>query len=86
VAAVCLGEIGQVIQVWDDGVGVPMARVRIDDREVAASLLCLPEAREGAVVLVQLGYAVEELDPARAAAALALRKEPHNPDDKEDPA
>lgn len=69
----CLGEIGQVVQVWDEG-DVRMARVRTADAELGVSLLYLPEARPGSHVLVHLGFALEELDAGEAAAAVALRR------------
>jgi hydrogenase expression/formation protein HypC len=71
--AVCLGEIGRVVSVWEEG-GRPVAVVRTADAELRASLLYLPEAQEGAYVLMHLGFAVELLDARDAAAALALRR------------
>jgi hydrogenase expression/formation protein HypC len=70
---VCLGEIGEVVQVWDEG-DVRMATVRTAGAELRASLLYLPEARVGSHVLVHLGFALEVLDPGEAAAAVALRR------------
>ena len=69
----CLGEIGEVVRVWDED-GVPMAVVRTAGAEVRTSLLYLPEARAGTYVLLHLGFAVETLDAGAAAAAMTLRR------------
>jgi hydrogenase expression/formation protein HypC len=70
---VCLGAIGRITRVWMEG-EVPMALVRTGDQETPVCLLYVPEAGEGDHVLVHLGMAVELLDPAEAAATLALRQ------------
>jgi hydrogenase expression/formation protein HypC len=70
---VCLGAIGRITRVWEEG-GVPMALVHTGDGEVPACLLYVPGAGEGDHVLVHLGFAVEPLDPPEAAAALAMRR------------
>lgn len=69
----CLGVVGQVTKVWTEG-EVPMALVRTGDQEARVCLLYVPDAGEGDHVLVHLGMAVELLDPAEAAATLALRQ------------
>jgi len=69
---VCLGAVGRVTRVWADA-GVPMGLVRTGDQEAPVCLLYVPEAAEGDHVLVHMGVAVELLDEAEAAAALALR-------------
>ena len=64
----CLGAIGAIDATWIEG-GVPMA-------SVAGSPTCLlytPEAGVGDTVLVHVGFAVEILDPDRAAEAVELR-------------
>ena len=68
----CLGAVGRVIKVWAEA-GVPMALVRTGDQEAPVCLLYVPEAGEGDHVLVHMGVAVELLDEAEAAGALALR-------------
>jgi hydrogenase expression/formation protein HypC len=50
-----------------------MGLVRTGDQEAPVCLLYVPEAGEGDHVLVHMGVAVELLDEAEAAAALALR-------------
>jgi hydrogenase maturation factor len=50
-----------------------MGLVRTGDQEAPVCLLYVPEAGEGDHVLVHMGVAVELLDAAEAAAALALR-------------
>jgi hydrogenase expression/formation protein HypC len=70
----CLGSVGRIIRIWDEG-GVPMAEVDYGSRTDAACLLYQPEATIGTPVLVHMGFVMEELDEARAADALALRKE-----------
>jgi hydrogenase expression/formation protein HypC len=69
---VCLAAIGRISRVWAEA-GVPMALVRIGDQETPVCLLYVPDADQGDHVLVHLGVAVELLDEAEAAAALALR-------------
>ena len=68
----CLGAVGRVTRVWAEA-GVPMALVRTGDQEAPVCLLYVPEAGEGDHVLVHMGVAVELLDEAEAAGALALR-------------
>lgn len=66
----CLGEVGRVEQVRP-----PSALVRVGDRSVEVSLLALDGAlADGDWVLVHAGFALERLDPAEAADALALRE------------
>jgi hydrogenase expression/formation protein HypC len=69
---VCLGAVGRVTRVWAEA-GVPMALVRTGDREAPVCLLYVPDAGQGDHVLVHMGVAVELLDEAEAAGALALR-------------
>jgi len=68
---VCLGAVGRVTRVWAEA-GVPMGLVRTAGREAPVCLLYVSEAGEGDHVLVHMGMAVELLDEAEAAAALAL--------------
>ena len=70
----CLGSVGKVIRTWDEG-GVPMAEVDFGQRTDAVCLLYHPEVTVDAVVLVHMGFVMEELDEERANDALALRKE-----------
>ncbi|MEA5153745.1 HypC/HybG/HupF family hydrogenase formation chaperone [Raineyella sp.] len=46
---------------------LPMADVRVADREVSCCLAYVPEAEVGDFVLVQNGFAIELLDPESAA-------------------
>lgn len=64
----CLGALGTIDERWDEG-GVPMASV--DGEPVC--LLYTPEAKVGDTVLAHIGFAVEIVDPDRAAAARELR-------------
>ncbi|WP_239022388.1 HypC/HybG/HupF family hydrogenase formation chaperone [Raineyella fluvialis] len=50
---------------------LPMADVRVGEREVACCLAYVPEAEVGDFVLVQNGFAIELLDPASAAQSLS---------------
>lgn len=68
----CLGTIGRISRVWDEG-GVPMAMVRSADGETPANLLYTPGARVDDDVLMQFGFVIEQLDRDRAEDALALR-------------
>lgn len=70
----CLGAIGRVRKIWDEG-GVPVAEVEANGELNNVCLLYVPEATVGDSVLVHLGFAVELLEPDRAAAALDLRRE-----------
>lgn len=68
----CLGVLGTVTRVWDEG-GVPMADVDLGDRTQVACLLYQPSVGVGAEVLIHTGFVVDALDPERAADARALR-------------
>lgn len=70
----CLGIIATITETWDEG-GVPMA-LADDGREPSAvCLLYVPEAGVGDPVAIHLGFAVEVLDPERAAEARRLRED-----------
>jgi hydrogenase expression/formation protein HypC len=65
----CLGEI-----VWLEAVSGRTATGRVGDRQVTVSLLTLDgTAGPGDWVVVHSGFALERLDPAEAAQAVALR-------------
>jgi hydrogenase expression/formation protein HypC len=81
---VCLGAVGRVTRVWAEA-GVPMALVRTGGREAPVCLLYVPDAGQGDHVLVHMGVAVELLDEAEAAAALALRDAADTDPHKEGP-
>lgn len=70
----CLGVVATVTETWDEG-GIPMATVDDGRERSVTCLLYVPEAAAGDAVLVHLGFAVERLDPRRAAEARALRQE-----------
>jgi hydrogenase expression/formation protein HypC len=69
----CLGAIGAIREVFEEN-GLPMARVEGDVRAPEVCLLYVPDANPGDHVLIELGFAVEVLDPAEAAEALRLRR------------
>jgi hydrogenase expression/formation protein HypC len=71
----CLGTIAVIREVFEEN-GLPMARVSGDVRTPQVCLLYVPAARPGDHVLVDLGFAVEVLDPAEANEALRLRGAP----------
>lgn len=68
----CLGVIGRVTRVWDEG-GVPMADVDLGDRAQTACLLYQPTAGVGADVLIHSGFVLEVLAAEQAAEARELR-------------
>ena len=68
----CLGAIGVIREVYEEN-GLPMARVEGDVRAPEVCLLYVPDARSGDHVLVELGFAVETLEPEEAAEALRMR-------------
>ena len=68
----CLGTIGVIREVFEEH-GLPMARIDGDARTPQVCLLYVPAARPGDHVLVELGFAVDVLDPGEAAEALRLR-------------
>ena len=70
----CLGRLGTVTKVWDEG-GVPLSLVDTGGAAERACLLGFPDVREGADVLVHMGFVVEVLDPAMAADARRLRSQ-----------
>jgi hydrogenase expression/formation protein HypC len=70
----CLGSVGKVIRTWEES-GVPMAEVDFGHRADEVCLLYHPEVTVDTVVLVHMGFVMEELDEERATDALALRKE-----------
>ena len=68
----CLGAIGVIREVYEEN-GLPMARVEGDVRAPEVCLLYVPAALPGDHVLVELGFAVDVLEPDEAAEALRLR-------------
>ena len=68
----CLGEIGVVTELSDEG-GLPMASVRMGGRDEPVCLMYVPDAAPGDHVLVHLRYAIEVLTDEQAADALELR-------------
>ena len=68
----CLGEIGRIVDRWNDG-DIPMATVAVGPRVEQVCLLYEPDAAPEEHVLVHLGFVVERLDADRARAALRLR-------------
>jgi len=68
----CLGSLGRVVKMWDEG-GVPMAEVSSADRVINACLLYHPGVVEGDDVLVHMGFVVDVLDSQAAAQARELR-------------
>jgi hydrogenase expression/formation protein HypC len=68
----CLGKIGVITKVWQDG-GVPVGLVDTGSTAETVCLLACPTARAGANVLVHLGFAVEVLDRRSAEEAARLR-------------
>lgn len=68
----CLGTIGAIREVFEEN-GLPMGRVDGDVRTPQVCLLYTPDVRPGDHVLIELGFAVEVLDPGEAAEALRLR-------------
>jgi hypothetical protein len=65
----CLGSIARLAEAWEEG-GTPLGR--LDDGSVVP-LSFVPAARPGAHLFLHLGIPVEELEPAAARDALALR-------------
>lgn len=68
----CLGSIGRLTRVWDEG-GIAMGMVDMGTREEVTCLMYLTDVSVGAYLLVHMGFAIEELDAERAAEATALR-------------
>lgn len=77
----CLGTIGVIREVFEEH-GLPMARIDGDVRTPQVCMLYVPTARPGDHVLVELGFAVEVLDPEEAAEALRLRGAPPGADEE----
>jgi hydrogenase maturation factor len=65
----CLGSISVLVDSWD-AEGVRVGRL---DSGAVVSLAFVPDAPDGAHLLVHLGIPVEILDPDAATDALALR-------------
>ncbi len=68
----CLGSIGRLERVWDEG-GIAMGMVDYGTRMEPACLMYVPDVQPGADVLVHMDFVLEVLDPERAADARALR-------------
>lgn len=60
-SAVCLGTVGVITAVRDEG-GLPMALINTAQGTVSACLLTCPEAGVGQAVLVHCGYVLKILD------------------------
>jgi len=66
----CLGEIGQLVEIRPEATGIVATR----DRTVAVSLVTLDDAvAVGDWVVIHSGFALERLGAEEAAEALALR-------------
>ena len=68
----CLGVIATVLRRWDED-GVPVAVVTTATGDQTISLSFCPEANVGDDVVAHSGFALEVLDPSRAAEARRLR-------------
>jgi hydrogenase maturation factor len=68
----CLGVIATVLRRWDAD-GVPVAVVATATGEQTISLSFCPDANVGDDVVAHSGFALEVLDPSRAAEARRLR-------------
>jgi len=66
----CLAIPAKVISIEGDS-----AVVSIEDVEYRASLLLLPDVNPGDFVMLHAGFAIEKVDPERAAETLQLLKE-----------
>ena len=66
----CLAIPAKVISIEGDS-----AVVSIEDIEYRASLLLLPDVNPGDFVMLHAGFAIEKVDPERAAETLQLLKE-----------
>lgn len=69
-AAMCLGKIERLADVWDDG-GARMGR---SECGIVLSLAFAPDAAVGSYVLAHAGVVVRTLDPDSAEDAEALRE------------
>lgn len=69
--AVCLGVPGKIIEVKELA-GFRSAIVDVAGTRREASLMMLPEAKEGDYVLIHAGYAMQIIDEAEAAQTLQL--------------
>jgi len=66
----CLAIPAKVISIEGES-----AVVSIEDVEYRASLLLLPDVNPGDYVMLHAGFAIEKVDPERAAETLQLLKE-----------
>ncbi len=62
----CLGVPGQVVEIDDDTIGMPMARVRFGGITKQVCLAYTPEARVGDWVVVHVGFAISRIDEDEA--------------------
>ena len=71
----CLGVPGQVLEVADDTIGMPMARVSFGGIVKDVCLAYVPEAEVGDYVLVHVGFALSRVDEEEARRAWELLQE-----------
>ena len=84
----CLGIPGRIIEVWHED-GAPMARADFDGRLRRVCLAYLPDLAVGDYVITHMGYALNRIDEADAAATIAMMREygvldPISPSDNSD--
>lgn len=71
----CLGVPGQIIDIEDDTIGMPMGRVSFGGVAKRVCFAYTPEARVGDYVVVHVGFAISRIDEEEARKVYAYLRE-----------
>jgi hydrogenase expression/formation protein HypC len=71
----CLGVPGKIIEIEDNELGMPMAKVSFSGINKEVCLAYVPEAQVGDYVVVHVGFAISKIDEEEARQVFEYLKE-----------
>lgn len=71
----CLGVPGKIVEIEDNALGMPMAKVSFSGINKQVCLAYVPEAQIGDYVVVHVGFAISKIDEEEAMQVFEYLKE-----------